>query len=136
MNDIVWIYVIDNTGAPIFSHENYLEGSKNTENALMSHFIYGLQIIASQIDYNELRRIEIAQENYFLMKDNHINFKYILKLSKNAKHDQIKSLMNILINLFQKKFENKLNLSIKMKSKILSEIREEIIRILSMKSQI
>ncbi len=130
MNNISGIYVVDNKELLIFTFERHRQNSNTVKNALLSHFIYALQSIASQLESDESRVIEIKNENYLIIKDSKINFKYIIKYSKETALDQISVILNKIKNKFIESFEGRLDLPVPMKTKLVASLRDDILEIL------
>ncbi|NVM35579.1 MAG: hypothetical protein HWN81_08275 [Candidatus Lokiarchaeota archaeon] len=130
MSNISSIYVIDNMETPIFTLENHKQGSNAVSKALMSHFIYSLQSIASKMENDEGRVIKIGNKNYFIIKDTIINFKYIIEYSNENAFDQISLILNKVKNKFIKRFEGKLDLPISMKIELVALLKEDILEII------
>jgi len=129
MSNIRSIYVIDNKEIPIFTLEIHKQGSNAINKILLSHFIYSLQSIASQIESDEGRVIKIGNENYFIIKDSIINFKYIIEYSTETTFDQVSLVLNKIRQKFIESFEGKLDLPVSMKIELVALIKEYILDI-------
>ena len=129
MSNISSIYVIDNKETPIFTLEIYKQGSNAINKTLLSHFIYSLQSIASKMESDEGRVIKIGNENYFIIKDSIINFKYIIEYGNETTFDQISLILNKIKQKFIESFEGKLDLPVSMKIELVASLREHILNI-------
>ncbi|MFW9876667.1 MAG: hypothetical protein ACFFG0_26530, partial [Candidatus Thorarchaeota archaeon] len=114
MSNISSIYVIDNKEIPIFTLEMHKQGSDAINKTLLSRFIYSLQTITSQMKSDEGRVIKIGNENYLIIKDSIINFKYIIEYSNETTFDKISLVLNEIKQKFIERFEGKLDLPISM----------------------
>lgn len=130
MSNISSIYVIDNKETPIFTLEFHKQGSKAINKALLSRFIYSLQVIASQMKNDEARVIKISNENYFIIKDSIINFKYIIEYSNENTSDQISLILNKIKQIFIESFKDKLDLPISKKTELVASLREHILELI------
>ena len=130
MSNISSIYVIDNKETPIFTLEIHKQGSNAINKTLLSHFIYSLQSIASKMESDEGRVIKIGNENYFIIKDSIINFRYIIEYGNETTFDQISLILNKIKQKFIESFEGKLDLPVSMKIELVASLREHILNII------
>lgn len=130
MSNISSIYVIDNKETPIFTLEIHKQGSNAINKTLLSRFIYSLQSIASQMESDEGRVIKIGNENYFIIKDSIINFKYIIEYGNETTFDQISLILNKIRQKFIKSFEGKLDLPVSMKIELVASLKEHILALI------
>ena len=126
MSNIRSIYVIDNRKIPIFTLEIFKQGSNAINKTLLSRFIYSLQSIASKMQSNETRVIKISDENYCMMKDSIINFKYIIAYGNENTFDQIILILNKITQKFIENFEGKLDLPTSKKIELIASLKEDI----------
>jgi len=130
MSNIKSIYVIDNKETPIFTLQRHKQGSNAVNKSLLSRFIYSLQSIASRLENEESRVIKIGDQNYFIIKDSIINFKYIIEYSNEKTFDHVSLILKKIEKMFIENFEGKLDLPVLMKLKLVASLREEILNII------
>ena len=64
MNQIYWIYIIDNTGATIFSYESIAQNSLNNNHSIISHFLHAVQFVGKNLKYNEIKSIDLGNNRF------------------------------------------------------------------------
>ena len=136
MREINWIHIIDNKGAPIFVYENYIQGKRENNYALLSHFLYALKTVASKLRENEVKVMLIGKRKFFLIKDNVYNFVFILKSDINAEPEDINPILKEIKKAFIDKLDDELVLNIEERNKIISSFKEDLKRILRIESNI
>lgn len=136
MNEINWIYIIDDAGATIFSYVNYVQGTGNGNPALLSHFLFALKLIAKTLKENEIRSVEMSNNRFFLCKEKMTNYLFILKSNRDADTQVITPVMSEIKNKFVEKFTGHFKLVIEDKIALLNSFREDIKEILQQKSNI
>ena len=122
MNVINWIYVIDESGATIFSFENHIQGANGNTSALLTHFLFALQSIAKTLKDSEVRSVEMSNNRFFLCKEKMTNYMFIIKTNRDADTHVISPILTEIKNKFVEKFEGHFRLMIDDK------IREMIIK--------
>jgi len=136
MSKIDWIYVIDDTGATIFSYEIHIQGSGNISHALLSHFLFALQSIAKDLKDNEMKSVEMGNNKFLLSKEKSINYLFILKSNRDANPQIIEPFMKQIQDTFVKKFDGYKNLFVDDKIELLNSFKEDIRALLKQKSNI
>jgi len=136
MSKIDWIYIIDDTGATIFSYEIHIQGSGNISHALLSHFLFALQSIAKDLKDNEMKSVEMGNNKFLLSKEKSINYLFILKSNRDANPQIIEPFMKQIQDTFVKKFYGYKNLFVDEKIELLNSFKEDIRAILKQKSNI
>ena len=136
MNKIDWIYIIDDTGAIIFSYEIHVQGSGNVSHALLSHFLFALQSTAKNLKDNEIRSIEMSNNKFLLSKEKSTNYLFILKSDRDANPQIIEPLLKQIQDKFVKKFLGYKSLFVDEKIELLNSFKEDIRAILKEKSNI
>jgi len=136
MSKIDWIYIIDDTGATIFSYEIHIQGSGNISHALLSHFLFALQSIAKDLKDNEMKSVEMGNNKFLLSKEKSINYLFILKSNRDANPQIIEPFMKQIQDTFVKKFYGYKNLFVDEKIELLNSFKEDIRTILKQKSNI
>lgn len=136
MNEINWIYIIDQSGANIFSYQNHVQGGGNGNLALLSHFLFALQSIAKTLKENEIRGVEIGNNRFFLCKEKMSNYLFILKTNRDADSLVIKPILQEVKEKFLEKFTGHFKLVIEDKIELLNAFREDVKAILKQKSNI
>lgn len=136
MDEIIWIYIIDGSGATIFSYEDNLQGTSEVNHALLSHFIYALQSIAKNLEEEEIKEVNIDKNRFFLMKEKLTNYLFIIKTKPNAKSEILKLILQKIKNKFIEKFTGHFTLPVQDKIKLLKSFREDVKRIIEGKNHL
>lgn len=134
MNQIYWIYIIDDTGAPIFSYESIVQGSLNKNHAIISHFLHALQSIGKNLEYNEVKSIDLGNNRFFLTKEKLTNYLFILKSDQDADFQFITLLLKQIKHKFVEKFKGHFKLVVDEKIELLNSFKEDVREILMLKS--
>ena len=134
MNQIYWIYIIDNTGATIFSYENLIQGSLNSNHTIISHFLFALQSVGKNLGYNEVKSINLGNNRFFLTKEKLTNYLFILKSDRDADLELITLLLKQIKHKFVEKFTGHFTLIIDEKIELLNSFKEDVKEILMNKS--
>ena len=134
MDEIIWIFIIDKSGATIFSYENYANGTSQANRALLSHFIYALQSIARNIEEDEIKEVDIDKNKFFLIKENLTSFLFIIKATPNAKFEIIKTILKKIKEKFVEKFTGHFTLPVQDKIVLLRSFKEDVKRIIEGKN--
>ena len=136
MNLINWIYIIDNSGATVFSFENRVQGDSGPTSALLSHFLFALQAIAKTLKNNEVRSVEMSNNRFFLCKENMTSYLFIIKTNRDADTHIITPVLNEIKNKFVEKFTGHFKLVVEDKIALLNAFKEDIKNIIQQKSNI
>lgn len=136
MREIIWIYIIDNSGATIFSYENYIKGSTQVNNTLLAHFIHALQSVAKNIEEDEVKEVLIDKNKFFLIKEKLTSFLFIIKTKPDAKSAIINPILKKIKERFVKRFTGHFTLPVQEKIKILQSFKEDVKRIIEGKNQL
>lgn len=136
MDEIIWIYIIDSSGATIFSYENYVQGSSEVNHALLSHFIYALQSIAKNIEEDEIKKVDIDKNKFFLINEKLTSFLFIIKTKQNAKSEIIKPILKKIKERFVEKFTGHFTLPVQEKIELLKSFKEDVKKIIEGKNHL
>ena len=136
MDEIIWIYIIDSSGAIIFSYENLVQGPSVVNHALLSHFIYALQSVAKNIEEDEIKKVDIDKNKFFLIKEKLTSFLFIIKTKPNAKSEIIKPILKKIKEKFGKKFKGHFTLAVQDKIELLKSFKEDVKKIIEGKNHI
>ena len=136
MDEIYWVYIIDETGKTLFSYENHIQGSSTANTALLSHLIYALQSISKDIGEDQVKKVEMGNDKYFLTKEKLTNYLFILKTHRNANSEDIFPILNEIKTKFIEKFTGDFYIDVDKKIEILNSFREDIKEILKHKSNL
>ncbi|MFX0069481.1 MAG: hypothetical protein ACFFAO_00105, partial [Candidatus Hermodarchaeota archaeon] len=104
MDKIYWIYILDKTGATLFSYENITPGVPGNTSALLSNFIFALQSIAKSLKEDEVKGVEMGNSKFFMTKEKLTNYLFIVKSDREAELNFIELILNEIITKFIKKF--------------------------------
>lgn len=136
MNVINWIYIIDESGATIFSFENHVQGTNGRTSAVLSHFLFALQSIAKTLKDDEVRSVEMGNNRFFLCKEKMTNYLFIIKTNRDADTFVISPILTEIKNKFVEKFEGHFQLVIEDKLVLINAFKEEIKVIVGQKTNI
>jgi len=134
MNDIFWIYIIDNTGAIVFKYETALQNSLRNSGALLSNFLKNLEFIAMNLRKDEVRGVEMGNHRFFITKENHPEYLFIIKTGRDADGAYIREILNQIRQKFIGKFDRSDYLSVEDKIEILDSFKEDVDAILNPKN--
>lgn len=136
MRQLEWIYIIDNTGATLFSYETHIQGSGNINHALMSHFLFALQTVAKDLRTDEIRMVEMGQNTFILNKEKSNDYLFIIKSNRDTDLKLIKPILIQIKERFLKKFKGDRTLFVDEKIELLDSFKEEIRELLQQKSNL
>ena len=119
IKEILCIYIIDDTGTPIFIRENYIQGSENANHALLSDFVTALQSFAKEFGEEETRIVELSDAKIFSTLDSLTNYLFIIKSDMIAKSKKMFEMLKKIKNLFIDSFMGHLASSEQQKKKIM-----------------
>ncbi|MFW9880640.1 MAG: hypothetical protein ACFFG0_46825 [Candidatus Thorarchaeota archaeon] len=136
MKKIIWIYIIDSSGATIFSYDNYVKGNSEVNHTLLSHFIYALQSVAKNIGEDETKEVEINKNKFFLIKEKLTSYLFIIKTKLNAKPENINPILKKIKEKFVEKFTGHFTLPIQDKIKLLQSFKEDVKNIIEGKNHL
>ena len=136
MDEIIWIYIIDNSGATIFNYDNYLNENSDVNHSILTHFIHALQSVAKNIEEDEIKVVNIDKNKFFLMKEKLTSYLFIIKAKPNAKSELINPILRKIKNKFVEKFTGHFTLAVQEKISLLKSFKEDIKRIIEGKNHI
>ena len=136
MHEIIWIYIIDSSGATIFGYDNYVKGNSEVNHTLLSHFIYALQSVAKNMGEDETKEVEINKNKFFLIKEKLTNYLFIIKTKLNAKSEVISPILTKIKEKFVEKFTGHFTLPVQDKIKLLRSFKEDVKRIIEGKNHL
>ncbi|MFX1313825.1 MAG: hypothetical protein ACFFHD_14640 [Promethearchaeota archaeon] len=134
MDKIIWIYIIDRSGATIFSYEPYIKGNSEVNITLLSHFIHALQAVAKNMKYDEIKEVNIDKNRFFLIKEKLTNFLFIIKTKPKTQSEIISSTLTKIKEKFVEKFTGHFTLPVQDKIKLLKSFKEDVKRIIEGKN--
>ena len=136
MNKIYWIYIIDNTGATIFSYESPIQGVSGINSTLVSHFIYALQAVGKNLEEDEIKAVDLGNNKYFITKEKFTSYLFIIKTSPDTQSSLINPLLKNIRNKFAELFTGHFNLDVNQKVEILKSFETYVKGILEGKTHI
>ena len=136
MRKIEWIYIIDKTGAILFSYEIHIQGSGNARHALISHFIFALKSIAKDLSADEVKIVEMGNNKFFLNKEKSNNYLFIVKSNRDIDPQIIKPFLNQIKERFVEKFKGYETLFVDEKIALLDSFKHDIRELLMEKSNL
>jgi len=136
MDEIIWIYIIDKSGATIFNYDNYIKKSSDIDHSILTHFIHALQSVAKNIEEDEIKVVNIDKNKFFLMKEKLTSYLFIIKAKPNAKSELINPILRKIKDKFVEKFTGHFTLAVQEKISLLKSFKEDIKRIIEGKNHI
>ena len=136
MDEIIWIYIIDSSGATIFSYDNYINGTSDVNHSILTHFIHALQSVAKNIEEDEIRVVNIDKNKFFLIKEKLTSYLFIIKTKPNAKSEIINPILKKIKKKFVEKFTGHFTLPVQDKIILLKSFKEDIKRIIEGKNHL
>lgn len=119
MNTIYWIYIVDNTGATIFSYMSYAQVTSKFNSALLSHFIYALQSVAKNLEEDEIKGVDIGNNKFFITKEKFTSYLFIIKTSTDIESQTVNPILKNIRNKFVELFTGHFSLDIHQKVEII-----------------
>ena len=136
MDEIYWIYIVDENGKTLFSYENHIQGSSTANTALLSHLIFSLQSISKDIREDQVKGVEMGNDKFFLTKEKLTSYLFILKTHRDANSEVINPILNEIKTKFVEKFTGHFSIDVDKKIELLNSFREDIKVILKQKTNI
>ncbi len=136
MDEIIWIYIIDSSGATIFSYDNYVNENSDVNHSILTHFVNALQSVAKNIKEDEIKVVNIDKNKFFLIKEKLTRYLFIIKAKPNAKLVLIDPILKKIKNKFVEKFTGHFTLPIQEKITLLKSFKEDIKRIIEGKNHL
>jgi hypothetical protein len=136
MDEIIWIYIIDSSGATIFSYDNYINENSDINHSILTHFIHALQSVAKNIQEDEIKIVNIDKNKFFLIKEKLTSYLFILKTKPNAKSELINPILRKIKKKFVEKFTGHFTLPVQEKISLLKSFKEDIKRIIEGKNHL
>jgi len=97
---------------PIFIFESYIQGAKQNNFALLSHFLHGLKTMANQVQDNEVKEVMLGSGRFFIKRIEKINYLIIIKCNIGANYDEIIQFSTKITNIFISNYADKMELPI------------------------
>ena len=136
MNKIYWIYIIDNTGATIFSYEQSIQGTSKINSTLLSHFIYALQSVAKNLEVDEIKAVDIGNNEFFITKEKLTSYLFIIKTSTDIESKRINPILKNIRNKFVELFTGHFSLNLDEKVEILKSFEDYVKELFEGKTRI
>ena len=136
MSDVYWLYIIDGAGTTIFSYENQLQESSQTNTALLSHLIFALKSITKDINEDEIRGIEMGNDKFFISREKFGNYLFILKTNRNTDSELINPILIDIKNKFYEKFKGHFSLIVDEKTDLLDAFKADVKEIMKIRTNV
>ncbi len=136
MDEIYWIFILDNNGKTLFSYENHIQGTSTANTALLSHLIYALKSISKDIGEDQVKKVEMGNDKFFLTKEKLTSYLFILKTHRDADSEVINPILNEIKTRFVEKFTGQFSIDVDAKIEILNSFREDIKEIFKHKTNL
>ena len=130
MSGIDWIYMVDNSGAPILLYERGLQ-NRISKRLTISHFLLDLHMVSGEFDKSEVKSIQIYDDIFFIIDVKENNSFFVLKTLFGANKDKIPKILSEIRDEFIIKFKNEENLAVQKKQELFISFKEEIKEILT-----
>ena len=111
---------------PIFIFESYIQGAKQNNFALLSHFLHGLKTMANQVQDNEIKEVMLGSGRFFIKRIEKINYLIIIKSNIEANSDEIIQFLNKITDRFISNYADKIKLPIELKREYLESFKNDI----------
>ncbi|MHA2282146.1 MAG: hypothetical protein ACXAC5_14990 [Promethearchaeota archaeon] len=135
-DEIIWINIIDDSGAIIFSYENYVKGTSEVNHALLSHFIHALQSVGKNLQEDEIKEVDIAKDKFFLIKEKLTSYLFIIKTKPHTQSEIIQLILKKIKNKFLQKFTGHFTIPIQEKIELLKSFKEDVKNIIEGKNHL
>ena len=126
MNDIKWIYMINNRGSLVLIYKNTNQGAVEPNYSILSHFIFALQSVAGKFEEDEVKVIEIENENFFMIEEKLSSSFFILKSDNGVSPKKIYPILREIKNKFTERFSGNENLDLHQKQELFKSFKKEI----------
>ncbi len=136
MDEIYWLFIVDNIGKTIFSYENHIQGTSTANTALLSHLLYALQTISKDIKEDQVKGVEMGNDKFFLTKEKLTSYLFIIKTHRDADSEVINPILNEIKTKFVEKFTGQFSIDVDKKIEILNSFREDIKEIFKRKTNL
>ena len=136
MDKMYFIFIMDAMGKTIFSYENHIQGASTANTALLSHLIFALRSISKDIGEDQVKKVEMGNDKFFLTKEKLTNYLFILKTHRNANSEDIYHILYEIKTKFVEKFTGDFYIDVDKKIEILNSFRDDIKKILKHKSNL
>jgi len=111
---------------PIFIFESYVQGAKQNNFALLSHFLHGLKTMAAQLKDTEVKEVMLGSGRFFIKRIDEINYLFIIKSDLEASADEIIQFLNNITNRFMSNYADKINLPVELKREHFERFKNDI----------
>ncbi len=111
---------------PIFIFESYIQGAKQNNVALLSHFLQGLKTIATQVQDNEVKEVMLGSGRFFIKRIEKINYLIIIKCDIEASSDEIIQFSTKITNRFTSNYADKMKLPVEDKRVYFERFKSDI----------
>ncbi|TFG26356.1 MAG: hypothetical protein EU532_10050 [Promethearchaeota archaeon] len=136
MNGIYWIYILDNTGATIFSYENPIQANSRINSTLLSHFIYALQSVGKNLEQDEIKAVDLGNYKFFITKEKFTSYLFIIKTSTDIESKRINPILSNIRNKFIELFTGHFSLDLDEKVEILKSFEDYVKKIIEGKTHV
>lgn len=126
MNDIEWIYLIDNRSSSFLIIENETIASLKLNKIPLLHFLFGLRSFVGNFNKDEIKFIKIIKESYYLIEEKVSKSLFILKSSYQVKQKRIFKLLKEVVNCFNEHFNGNDIISLPKKQQLFISFKREI----------
>jgi hypothetical protein len=125
INEIEWIYLIDDRSSSFLVFENNNKSLKNNKIPLL-HFLFGLQTLASNNNKDEIKFIKINSASYYIIEENKSKSFFILKSANQIKQKRIFQVLKEIVRIFTINFNGTVMISLPQKHKLFNSFKKEI----------
>ena len=129
MIGVYWIYIIDNTGAAIFSYENPIQANSRINSTLLSHFIYALQSFGKNLEQDEIKAVDLGNNKFFITKEKFTSYLFIIKTSPDIESKRINPILTNIRKKFVELFTGHFSLDVNEKVEILKSFEDYVKKI-------
>ncbi len=105
MESIIGIWIFDQKGQQLFSHEISLVGSDQTDSALFQGFISSLEKFADHLGKEQIEQIEMGKIKIFLSRDKETKISFIIKTTRDVDNKKASKLLSKIQKDFLQTFK-------------------------------
>ena len=127
--DFDWLVIIDNAGTLVFGCKRTTKWSFEDIRLVLYNFLFTLRTFAKDLVLDQIKRIEMGNNQYILTQDESKKFLFIVKCDRNADADLIKPILIEIKNNFVEKFVNYSSLTVSEKQNLINSFMEDVKKI-------
>jgi hypothetical protein len=124
--DFEWIFIIDKDGTLLFGCKRTKQSSIEDFRLVASNYLFTLRPLAKDLVSDQIKRIEIGNNQYLLTQDNSKKYLFIVKCNRNANADHIKPILIAIKQKAMEKFTDFSTLIVPEKQELINSFNEDV----------